>query len=130
MKTITKVLSLGLILGISTISIEVQANVTDFTSIHYESGKLTVNYRTGGGCQPHRAVFEIEPTSISKDLVKATVSVDDYSPEPDLCEALIPVSGSANVRELVKEQLSRRNISVNKDFSLELSLPVVTVFDE
>jgi hypothetical protein len=73
-------------------------------TMSYDGQNMEFSYTTGGGCQPHTAEVTVDMVQISKYETEVLVKVYDVTPAPDMCEALVPVNGSVNLADKIKQK--------------------------
>ena len=99
----------------------VRADVEHLSQVALDaSGQLSFAYTTGGGCAEHKGAARVDLASTAAGIV-AKVIVEDVSPAPDLCEAIVGVQGTADLSALIGEAGRAANIAVDyRSVTIEL----------
>lgn len=103
------------------------SKVEALRTIELREGDLRVSYVTGGGCREHSAKFAMTIKEDDKKKYVATLTVMDSTDEPDTCDAVVEVSGTANLKDLLKKEAARQKIDPAKLGDIQIELPKVTV---
>ncbi len=100
----SKILTILLLSIAFSAKAEVKTKIDAVSNLSFDGKSLEVEYKIGGGCQPHTPQFDliVEP-SASFNTVNLRVELYDVSPEFDPCEAFLTVKGSVNLQNKVKE---------------------------
>ncbi len=126
MKIVLAVLSL--LVSVSA-QAEVRNQIFRVNSLKAENGILEVSYRTGGGCAKHEVKFEAEVIVTQSGTFNSAdiqINVFDTSPTEDMCEAIISVSGSVDIKKLVNEALEAKGL-LGKANPYEVILPRLSI---
>lgn len=99
-------------------SLNVKAEVSqkvDLFNVNVKGGIMSFDYSVGGGCREHtpKVVVTIEKTKCNPDNYeghKAVLTVYDTAPEKDGCESYMAVSGTVDLKEVIKAELEKRKL--------------------
>lgn len=91
----------------------VRAEVEHLSRVALDAnGQLSFAYTTGGGCAEHKGAARVELASTAAGIV-AKVVVEDVSPAPDFCEAIVGVESTADLSALISEAGRASNLAVD-----------------
>lgn len=100
------------------------SKVESLKSIEVRDGQVKVSYLFSGGCGKHKPLFAVTLNRVDKKMM-AQLKVMDSSEGNDNCEAVMEVSGAANLNELIIQAAKRQKIALSALKDVTLQLPSV-----
>lgn len=123
-----KLLAIGAfcLFATSAIAAEEISKVESLKSIEVRDGQVKVAYLLSGGCGKHKALFAVTLNKVDNKMM-GQLKVVDSADGTDNCEAIIEVSGSANLNELIQQAAKRQKIPLSSLKEVTIQLPSVQV---
>lgn len=123
-----KLIAIGVFCFFSTSAMasEEVTKIESLKSIEVRDGQVKVAYHLSGGCGKHKALFAVTLNKVDNKMM-GQLKIMDSSEGKDNCEAILEVSGSANLNELIHQAAKRQKIPLSSLKDITIQLPTVQV---
>lgn len=102
------------------------SKVESLKSIQIQDGQVKVSYLFSGGCGKHTPLLAVTLNKVDRKMM-AQLKVMDSSAGNDNCEAVLEVTGSADLNDLILQAAKRQKIPVSSLKDVTVQLPSVQV---